>query len=196
MKKIFVGLGLVVLVLTLIVAVWALHEGQIILNYVRTHHLQEVSVVKTSDEKDLINSLALAAPPKTALMSIADGKNNTTSPQASPSPGQAFPSVDDLPKISDAQKLARGSSSEQMPAALLTKIEPLIRVNHLAKESPTYEPQALKFYETCANRADLMNAVRARCLNHLRSLAQKRGEPVDLSQYSARLIHLSEFINL
>ena len=88
------------------------------------------------------------------------------------------------------------ASLEQVPQEILTQIEPLIRLNKAVKENPQLEPQALKYYEQCATSENLINSLRARCLNHLLQLSKKRGETVDLSRYSARLLRLSQFIDL
>jgi hypothetical protein len=98
-----------------------------------------------------------------------------------------------LPKKSDLKGLGR-NEVHQTPIVFVRNIEPLVKINRLVRDNPDLKETAFSFYKKCAAQDELMTAVRARCLSHLRKMALDAGQDLDLSVFPDSIRKLSEFI--
>lgn len=98
-----------------------------------------------------------------------------------------------LPKLQDIRQLPE-QALHHTPVALISAGKDLGLIKEILETHKSYEPEALNFYERCAQNDESPTPLRALCLTNIIEINNKNSISTDTSVYPKDIVELSELV--
>ena len=96
----------------------------------------------------------------------------------------------ELPTVLQVQKAPGHPHSE----ALTQGVDTFAAIFDSVKANPNLIPDAISFYDKCATRSDVHEAIRANCLRYLVDASARIGRNTNLSPYPREIVRIARWI--